>query len=180
MTKDKQFIEQLKSGDKKALDTIYLSYRNEFISFANKFSLHKDDALDIYQDSIIVFYENVRSGKLKDLTSTVKTYLFSIGKYKIYNTLNERKKIVDQTDFEASSNFEDDSLFTDIPEEQTQKLQESFEKLGKKCREVLRLFYYEGQSIGEIQNILHYTSKDVVKSQKSRCIKQLKELVNNQ
>jgi DNA-directed RNA polymerase specialized sigma subunit len=41
----------------------------------------------------------------------------------------------------------------------------------------LQLFYYEEKKLDEIQEQLGYTSKDVLKSQKSRCLKQLKELI---
>ena len=52
----------------------------------------------------------------------------------------------------------------------------SFEKLGQQCRKVLQLFYYDEKKLDEIQTLLGYTNKDVLKSQKSRCLKQLKEL----
>jgi DNA-directed RNA polymerase specialized sigma subunit len=49
-------------------------------------------------------------------------------------------------------------------------------KLGEQCQKVLTLFYYEEKKLDEIQSLLGYTNKDVLKSQKSRCLKQLKDL----
>lgn len=65
----------------------------------------------------------------------------------------------------------------DLEDEKAILLQTAYRKLGQKCREVLRLFYYEGKKLDEIQQTLRYDSKDTVKSQKSRCLKQLKEIV---
>jgi DNA-directed RNA polymerase specialized sigma subunit len=64
-----------------------------------------------------------------------------------------------------------------LKEENIEKVQKGYQELGTRCQEVLKMFYYENLSIEEIKNRLNYTSKDVVKSQKSRCIKQLKEIV---
>ena len=58
-------------------------------------------------------------------------------------------------------------------------LQKGLNKLGDQCKKVLELFYYEEKKLDEIQSILGYTNKDVLKSQKSRCLKQLKELIKN-
>ncbi|WP_396177320.1 RNA polymerase sigma factor [Flavobacterium sp.] len=71
-------------------------------------------------------------------------------------------------------------IYDDYSEEETnlqiEMLQNGFKKLGEQCRKVLHLFYYEEKKLDEIQSLLGYTNKDVLKSQKSRCLKQLKEL----
>lgn len=65
----------------------------------------------------------------------------------------------------------------DEGKEQVQQLGIVFKKLGEQCQKVLRLFYYEEKKLDEIQQLLSYSSKDVLKAQKSRCLKQLKELI---
>ena len=56
-------------------------------------------------------------------------------------------------------------------------LQIYFLKLGSHCQKILELFYYQEKKLGDIVNALGYDNKDVVKSQKSRCIKQLRKLI---
>jgi len=70
-------------------------------------------------------------------------------------------------------------VLNDIDELTTEQkqLQVAFKTLGQKCKEILTLFYYRGYDLEDIMNELNYTSKDVVKSQKSRCIKSLKSLI---
>jgi DNA-directed RNA polymerase specialized sigma24 family protein len=41
----------------------------------------------------------------------------------------------------------------------------------------LYLFYYRGMTLEDIQREMTYEAKDTVKSQKSRCLKQLKEII---
>src|SRR5690606_5648277 len=125
-----------------------------------------EDAVDIYQDSMIVLYENILSGKLTTLTSSVKTYLFAIGKYKIYNTLKVKVSLVDFEDYEFLL-AEDNEEFL-LREKNIEQLQKAYQQLGGKCKKVIKLFYYENLTLEEIKDRLAYTSKDVVKTQKSR------------
>ena len=175
MIKDQYLIDKLKQNDLKTLDKVYLTYKKEFFLFARKLNAPADDIADIYQETIISLYENVQSGKLKKLTSTLKSYVFAIGKFKIYKQLNRAKKIYHEGEIIHVS--EEMQIFeTDAQEEQRQILKRSWKQLGSKCQEILELFYYKGMTLDEIQEALHYSSKDVVKSQKYRCVAQLKEL----
>lgn len=176
MNKAERLIQDIQSGNQKTVEEIYTQYKSDFLVYALRFSVSNEDAVDIYQDSVIVLYENILSGKLTDFSSSVKTYLFAIGKYKIYNSLKVKNTTENFEDYEFLLKDETEEIL--LPEEENiEKIQNAFKQLGSKCREVLKLFYYENQSIEEIKDRLNYTSKDVVKSQKSRCIKQLKELM---
>jgi RNA polymerase sigma-70 factor (ECF subfamily) len=58
-------------------------------------------------------------------------------------------------------------------------LKKYFDALGEKCQKILTLFYYQQYNIKEIMAEGNYNSENVVKSQKSRCLKTLKEAINN-
>jgi len=135
---------------------------------------------DVYQDVIIAFYENTRKRDFALKTSSLKTYLFSIGKYMIFNRLKTAHKS------EAFDNdFHVDEALTEqiaigflndsVPYEH--ELETAFKQLGERCKEVLSLFYYQQKKISEIKELLGYQHTDVVKSQKSRCLKSLKESI---
>lgn len=175
MDKESKLIAQIRSGDQKAIESIYTRYKMEFLAYSSRFSVNEEDAIDIYQDSIVTLYENILSGKLISLTSSLKTYLFAIGKYKIYNSLKVQVTTADFSDYQFLLE-EDEEEFL-LLEEKIERMQKAYQQLGSKCQEVVKLFYYENLSIEEIKDRLAYTSKDVVKSQKSRCIKQIKEIL---
>ncbi len=175
-------IEGLKNGDNAVLKSIYLEYRDAFVQFSKKYNITEYDALDLYQDAILALKENVATGKLKELKSSIKTYLFSIGKYMVFDYLRANKKVrvVDNEDlklFDLVPDFE--ILFKEESNSDEKKLELAFSALGDKCKAVLKLFYYQDYTIEEITKILGYNSKDVVKSQKSRCLKSLKEKFEN-
>lgn len=176
MDKESKLIAQIRSGDQKAIESIYTQYKMEFLAYSSRFSVNEEDAIDIYQDSIVALYENILSGKLISLTSSLKTYLFAIGKYKIYNSLKVQVTTADFSDYQFLLEEEDEEEFL-LLEEKIENMQKAYQQLGSKCQEVVKLFYYENLSIEEIKDRLAYTSKDVVKSQKSRCIKQIKEIL---
>ncbi|QCK16638.1 RNA polymerase sigma factor [Mangrovivirga cuniculi] len=180
---DKEIISGIKSGNKTILKDLYLDNKNDFVGFAHKYS--SDDILieDIFQDAIIVFYEKAISGKIDSLKCSLKTYLFSIGKYMIFDKNRKSVKEVQSDDLQYVLDSQDYYLIDDLSTEEElspyqEMLYEHFKKLGEKCRKVLQAFYYKGQTIEEIMIEEGYENKNVVKSQKSRCLKALKEMIN--
>lgn len=178
MTED-EVIRHLKSNQEKALFKIYDLYKSEFLQFAHRFELPKDDILDVYQDAFIALHENALKGKLDDLKSNVKTYFFAIGKYMIYSKFKQNQKSVYMETFDE---FQLDESW--IQEEEPEKnssvdnLKIALNQLGGKCKELLTYFYYEERKLDEIVQLMNYENKDVAKSQKSRCIRNLKNLLN--
>lgn len=177
MNKEEQLVQDIRCGNKKILEEVYTRNKTHFIQFARKYQVEEEVIRDIYQDSVIVLYENILEGKLTQLQSSIKTYLFAIGKHKLLQHLRNGEKIPTLPIEEINLLEEIGAYEQDIEDEQVALLRKGYRELGPKCQEVLRLFYYEGKKLDEIQECLHYDSKDTVKSQKSRCLKQLKNIV---
>ena len=176
---DKELITALKRGDSDALQKVYLDHRSSFLNFARKFRLSREEVLDTYQDAIIALRENAINGKLDGLNSTVKTYLFSIGKYMIYAKLKrQQKNQLIHANFELPEPSLPEGFQSREAETREHRLlRAAFGKLGIQCQKVLSLFYLRGYTLVEIAEAMSYRSKDVVKSQKSRCLKSLKEMI---
>lgn len=180
---DRVMVDALKNGNSEALKTVYLNNKAAFIGFAKKYPLDEATVTDIYQDAIIALRENAINGKLDNLKSELKTYLFSIGKHMIYKALKQKQKVYLVDENVEFDNLKKDKDFSiDLVEgltEKQQKLQKAFKSLGQKCKAILSLFYYRGFTIEEITKELNYSNKEVTKSQKSRCLKSLKVLTLN-
>ncbi len=179
--KEAQLIASLSKGNKNVLKDIYLEYKEAFLLFAKRYTLSEDDLLDIYQDATIALFENAIDGKLNNIQCTIKTYLFSIGKNMIFQQLkHNNKSVLINTQIHASEEYDYpiDLDETSLSIHQ-QELQKAFKLLGEQCKKILTLFYYNGFTLDEITITLQYQKKDVVKSQKSRCLAQLKNLVKN-
>jgi RNA polymerase sigma factor (sigma-70 family) len=159
--------------NKEALADLYMKHRDEFLAWAaNHYKLDRDEAIEIYQASILALYENAASGKLTELTSSIKTYLFAIGKNKIRQGFQSNRKV---------QALNDDFDLTDTAEETTDpallKLAvHSLSELGEPCKSLLEQFYYHGGTMAYIADKFGYKNEDAVKSQKYKCLVRLRKL----
>ncbi len=177
---ESEVLVALKNDDKSVLKSVYLEHKSAFISFSKTYNIDSEDALDIYQDAIIALRENALKGHLDNLKSGLKTYLFSIGKYMCYKRLKEKKKLHLTYSIKETNDL-DELTITDINytfNTRQRQLQVAFKSLGAQCKTLLSLFYLRGFTLDEIVEELNYSNKDVAKSQKSRCLKSLKKIVN--
>ena len=116
--------------------------------------------------------------QLKLENSSVKTYLFGIGKNMIFTSLKKQQKLYP----ESSIQHEYEEIEIEQPEEtnESKLLSKAFKNLGEKCQEIIRMFYYRNLSVKEIVELSHYKDENTVKSHKSRCMKSLRELVKTE
>jgi len=180
---EEKHIKALKTGDPLEVSKLYNCYRDAFLNFGKKYGLSYDDLCDIYQEAFIALRKHALNDKLSTVNSSLKTYLFGIGKYKIFDLLKEKKST---TSFDTTKRGIYDSTEIVITENNEEELSHEqgllrvcFKKLGKKCQEVLTLFYSRGLSIDDIVEHTDYTDGSVVRSQKSRCLKTLKDMIKS-
>jgi len=177
---DKEVIMVLKSKDQLALKQLYRQYRIPFITFGKRYGLDDDDLADIYQEIFLILRDQALTARLDTVKSSLKTYMYGIGKFKILDLLKAKKQHIpfDNIQHREAEKVEEiaASLDLNLTHEES-LLQKHFKNLGEKCRQVLTMFYYRGLNNKEIAEQAGYESDNVVKSQKSRCLKQLKELI---
>lgn len=163
-------LSAIRSGDNKSVSNLYDRYRGEFIAFVCRdFLLDRDDAVELYQESFIALYENVRNGKLTKLTASLKTYLFRIARNKMMNRMRDSKPHVPLTD-EFVENEDDWTPQHQITYELVQQMQEP-------CNTVLTLFYWDKCSMEEIARRMNYSGAPVAQNRKSICMKKLKTVL---
>jgi len=168
-------LDKLRNGDESPLYDLYRLYRDEFIAWAmSTFKVKEDQAKDAFQEAILDFHQNVISGHLSELTSTIKTYLFQIGKHKV---LNIQKKESRMTYHEALHLIDGGEVSQFMEKENKAYTQEqiskAIEKLPQDCQQVLKLFYYSEYDMESIAREMNYKNADTAKSKKSVCMKNL-------
>ena len=179
---EQHYVDVLKTDNDPTLKVLYNSYRTSFLEFSKRYKLLEDDAIDIYQESFIILRKHAISGNLYEVESSLKTYLFGIGKHLIYKKLKEYSL---KTNYNPALYKEDDyyekitlNTENELTEEQI-ILRHYFKQLGKSCQDMLTLSFYRGLTNEEISKLGSYESEAVVRSQKSRCLKTLKNLIKN-
>lgn len=179
---ENQMLEQVRSGNEKAMERIYNKYRSEFLVWSmDKYGVSKDDALDHYQDTVTIFFEKIMNGTLVEIESTVKTYLFGIGKNKIKQKFQKDSKVEDHfsgvtehyqflsTSPENESAFEDAKSIATIV----------FDQIGESCKQLLKYFYFEKKSMTEIAELMGHKSEGVSRTTKKRCLEKIREQLKN-
>ncbi len=174
---DQAIVERIKSGEMQALDEVYLQYKPDFEKWVrHHFPLFANTIEDIYHEIIIKFYNNIASGKYVEARSSLKTYLFAIGKYEIYDRTRakQKKRELDERFFpDIPEEVEDESY----QEEMVKQMQSQIDHLSDRCRTLVRYYYFEARSIEEITELMDFKSKKQTSQEKWRCLSKLKSLL---
>jgi len=169
--KDSEILAKIEEGEEAALDYLYKKYYRMMTKIVISNSGTEQEAKDVYQDALIVFWQKAASGNLV-LTSKISTYMYSI-------CLNLWRKELDRK--KRTTNEQKDSpQFMDFEREERHKIiNECIGELGDTCRKVLTFFYFDGMSMSDIAQRLGFANTDTAKTKKYKCKKRLDNLVRS-
>jgi len=178
---DEELLSRIRIDADAGLREVYRRYRNPFHAWATSaFLLDESTISDLFQEVVIAFYKNVISKKLHTLDASLKTYLFAIGKYQILNRYRQKQKENTQylENFDQLKISEWDLNVTYLEEQSSkeEKIVAALGQLGEKCRQLLKLFYFDSLSHQEVAARLGYKSVEVSRSMKRKCMNQLRQL----
>jgi len=147
-----------------------------------KYSLSREDAFDVYGDTIISAIEKIIEGSFQR-RSSLKTWIYQIFHNKCVDLL--RKRTTNKQSIHRTVSISDLlAQFTDpsktIIQELADKtdwdvLRQKLNQIGDSCRRLL-LLWADGYSDKEIAATLEYKTADVVKTSRLRCLGKLKQL----
>jgi RNA polymerase sigma factor (sigma-70 family) len=170
-TEEKELFERICKGDEKALEHLYKKYYRMMTKMVINNSGTEEEARDIYQDALIVFWQKAVSGKLV-MTSKMSTYVYSICQNLWRKELDRKKRL--------SNEEKDVSITTDNDvEERNRIIGECLDKLDETCRKILMYYYFEEMSMQDIADKLGFANTDTTKTKKYKCKKKLDELVRS-
>ncbi len=171
-------IEAIKAGSEKILFQIYETYRDEFVSWSiRNHQISIEEAKDVFQEAIVGLYKNVKAGKADTLESSIKTYLFGIGKNIILNML--KRKGIESKAYEHITETQESTINDHYEREHLISLvKRIYRALGSPCKEVLELYYEKGFDMESVAVQLGYKNADVAKKKKYECLKSLEERIN--
>ena len=167
--KDQEVLERISRGDEKALDYLYKKYYRMMTRIVTSNNGTEQDAKDIFQDALIVFWQKAASGKLV-LTSKISTYIYSICQNLWRKELDRKSRLVNEAK-DGEDFIDQDS------KERTRIIQECIAALGETCQKVLTYYYFDGLSMELIAEKMGFANTDTAKTKKYKCKKKLDELV---
>jgi RNA polymerase sigma factor (sigma-70 family) len=128
----------------------------------------EEDAKDVLQDAMIIFFEKVVHDQLV-LTAAPVTYLAAISKNRWRQEMEKRSRQLFSPDNPEPQPAEPDAA--------SANLMHFVDQLGEKCRDILVQFYYFGQRLEKIAYRHGYGSIRSATVQKFKCLERLRKKV---
>jgi RNA polymerase sigma factor (sigma-70 family) len=173
---DAEFLDGLRTGNEAALKALYKKYYNIVLKIVVNNSGSSEAAQDIYQETIIVLFENARKPGFQ-LNCQLQTFIYSIAK-RLW-----LKQLRTNGHFAVLKEEEEDEL-VDVSEEmnehlnkeaELEKMTKSLDELGEPCKTIITDFYVHRLSMEDISEKFGYTNSDNAKNQKYKCLQRLKK-----
>ncbi|MEM7107021.1 MAG: sigma-70 family RNA polymerase sigma factor [Bacteroidota bacterium] len=170
--KDNEIFEKICKGDEKTLEYLYKKYYRMMTKMVISNSGSEQEAKDIYQEALVVFWQKSVSGKLV-LTSKISTYIYSICQ-NLWRKELDRKRRLSHEEKDSTEYADHDKV------ERAKIINECINQLGETCRRILMYYYFDGLSMQDIADHLGFANTNTAKTKKYKCKKKLDELVKAQ
>jgi len=158
------------------LSVLYKDTLSKVRNMVLKNNGNHEEANDIFQDSVLIFFKQVRNGSFNS-TYDIDGYIYTIAKNLwIKRALKINKNVsLEYVDHKYSSS--EGILEEVITNEKASALEEVMTKIGEECKRLLKLVAYEKLSMKEVCVEMNYSSENVAKTYHYRCKKKLTEFI---
>lgn len=179
---DQEIITILKKNDLAGgTQALKILYKNNYFmveDYILKNSGTKEDAKDIFQDSVIVLYKNLKKETFV-LSGKISTYLYSITRNLWLKKLRDSKITSVDLEDHRESFIDEENIVEEIEYSEHQiMIGKMLHQAGERCKKILKAFYYEKLSMKKIASTQGYSSEQIAKNQKVRCLKKIRSILN--
>jgi RNA polymerase sigma factor (sigma-70 family) len=173
---DTEFLAGLRDGDNEILRVLYKKYYHSVLKLVVNNSGSSDAAQDVYQEAIIVLYENVKKPGF-ELHCQLQTYIYSVAKRIWLKQLQKQGRtfLIRENEEDEIADVSEDVAHHQTREQNFEKITKSIENLGEPCATLIKDFYVRKLSMDEIAEKFGYTNADNAKNQKYKCMQRLKK-----
>ncbi|MFN3759819.1 MAG: RNA polymerase sigma factor [Algoriphagus aquaeductus] len=179
---DQEILDQIKSksNPNQAISQLYSQHYGMLEHLILTNTGQAEDAADIIQEAMLVVVKMIRNEKFRG-ESSLKSFLYSICKNLWINELRKRKSNQYRNEqYENEKSQIDLSVVEEIQQmENLRFVMNLFETLGEKCKQVLTLFYFEELSMRDICEKLAFSSEQVLRNKKYKCLQSLIQQVQS-
>ena len=178
---------------KAELNRFLADEKNKVLAYLRKtFSVSDEDLSDIYQESSVALFMNIRDGKLSNLTSTLSTYFLRICINQTLKFMGKQKKVVPLFDDSRLTNKDSfrldkiDELYQLCTEdEEAEKVSRSvkivqsiIESMPDTCKNVFQGYYWDNLTTTTIADMFGFANANSVKTQKYKCLQKFRSKYN--
>lgn len=193
---EKEIYQGFARNDQRVMSQFYNKNYDKFASyFKLNYGKSEEYVSDLYMESYEALWNNIHTDKLKEGRLTASMYQYMLGiainmlkagdrktreLYKVnmfYKDAESQDESLDKAvqakvQFEAD-HFEDEERYSELQD----FVDRAVADMQPPCSELLRNFYWNRMSGDEIAKEMNYSNADSVKTQKNKCMKKLKPIV---
>ncbi len=174
---DQEILERIKVGDQDALGEVYRTHREQVIPWiTSNYNCSLEEAKDIFQDAILIFYHNIAKGKLTTIQHSIGSYLYGVVKRQFWARAKKDAKM--------SRGIIERLQLTDSESEDAAELEQKLElvhlglqKVSKICRTLIKLRYFHKMTMEAISEQMEYKNPSTAKNLKYKCMQRLRKIV---
>lgn len=177
---EQQIIRAIRSGLLQcefAIKYLYKTCHPLILNMVTKNNGNREDAADIFQESIIVAYQNIKEGNFRK-DSTIKTFIYSVAKNLWLKKLSEKKEFFFIPIEGFNEQFLEDCDPYDASEVTEQRILSAFRRMEPEQKSVLDDYYYHNFSHKDIAEKYNLSSTAAAKNKKSRALKKLRSILS--
>lgn len=183
-------IVSLKNQD---LNRFISGEKGKILTYLRKnYSVSDDDIDDIFQESSMALFLNIRDGKLSNLTSSLGTYFMKVCINQTLKFLGKSSKaipLIDESRISNGNTVRDDKIdelygFCMDTEEEDRKIRMELlvnniiASMTDACKNILQGYYWNDFSTSTIAEMFGFSDANSVKTQKYKCVKKFRDKYN--
>lgn len=176
LEQDLLLIQGIAAEDKGSVEQLYRQHYNMVQTMVIANTGSKDDAADLFQETVIVLYEKVKTGNF-ELQCLLKTFLYSVARRLWLKKLQQQQKYISQPEGLEDVVLVEDEIESHLKVQNDFAIMETaMSKIGEPCKSLLQAYYLQKKHMNTIATEFGYTNADNAKTQKYKCLVRLKKL----
>jgi len=173
---DQKIFDAIAIGqDEKAIGSLYeLSFR-KIRDFIRKNSGNHEDAEDMFQDAILALFKMIKSGKY-NTAYDLEGFLYAVARNLWINKAKRDQRKLPLLD---GMEWASPDTLSILSRERDTFIQETFGRIGDRCKQLLTLVIYFDHSMKELCEKMGFPNENAAKTQHYKCKQRLIELMGH-
>ena len=176
---DKEILVFIQRGeDDKALSFLYKKILPKIRQYVKTNNGDDDEAYDIFQDGIMIFYKQVKESKFNE-EYEIGGFIYTVCRNLWINRVKRKNRNVSIDHVADPGRTEDNALNDLISEEREAYVMKMLSDLGERCKELLLYSIFYKFSMKEICEKMGFSTENAAKTRNYKCKQKLVGLVKD-
>lgn len=176
---DKEIVASIKSGEADAgLQFLYDTTRLKVLKYILSNNGNKDEAQDIFQDAVVIFYKYVLNGKF-DSAKSIDGFIFYVSRNLWINRAKQLNRTVNETSILDNAEEESNFWLVQLSKEREEKIEKLLSNIGERCKELLTYTIFYKLKMDKVAKKMGLNDANSAKTQNYKCKQKLKRAIKS-